>query len=167
MKTAIYPGSFDPVTYGHIDIIERASQIVDKLVIGVLFNSSKTALFSVEERVKMLKEVTKHLPNVEVTDFSGMLVDFAEANDARIIVRGLRAVSDFEYEKQWAQANRSLKPQLDTIFLVTNAQYSYISSSAVRELTRFKCDTSLFVPPFVEQMLLDKIKMEDAKNEQN
>lgn len=161
MKIAIYPGSFDPVTYGHIDIIKRAAVMVDKLVIGVLRNSSKSPLFSVEERVNMLKEVTKDIPNVEVTSFSGLLVDFADACNAKIIVRGLRAVSDFEYELQWAQTNRAVRPHLDTLFLVTNFEYSYLSSSAVRELTSYHGDVSLFVPPYVAQKLDEKLKLKE------
>lgn len=156
MRTAIYPGSFDPVTNGHIDIICRASKMVDKLVIGVLNNSSKSPLFSVEERVNMLKKVTEDVPNVEVRHFTGLLVDFAVSCDARIIVRGLRAVSDFEYELHWAQANRVVKPSLDTIFLVTNQEYSYLSSSTVRELARYHGDISQFVPQSVEKELLSK-----------
>lgn len=153
MRTAIYPGSFDPVTNGHIDIIRRASLLVDKLVIGVLNNSAKSPLFSVEERVNMLKKVTYNIPGVEVTYFSGMLVDFAESVNARIIVRGLRAESDFEYELQWAQTNRMLRPYLDTIFLVTNQNYSFLSSSTVRELAKYHSDVSQFVPPIVVQEL--------------
>ncbi len=161
MKTAIYPGSFDPVTYGHIDIIKRSSAMVDRLIIGVLCNSSKSPLFSVEERVNMLKEVTKDIPNVEVTSFAGLLVDFADAYDAKIIVRGLRAVSDFEYELHWAQTNRAVRPHLDTLFLVTNVEYSCISSSAVRELTKYHGDVSMFVPPYVGLKLDEKLKLKE------
>ena len=167
MRTAIYPGSFDPVTYGHIDIIKRSAKMVDKLIIGVLSNSSKTPLFSVEERVKMLKEVTKDIPNVEVTSFAGLLIDFADVCNAKIIVRGLRAVTDFEYELQWAQANRAVRPHLDTLFLVTNVEYSYLSSSAVRELARYHVDVSLFVPPYISQMLDEKLDSKENENEQN
>ena len=167
MRTAIYPGSFDPVTYGHIDIIKRSAKMVDKLIIGVLSNSSKTPLFSVEERVKMLKEVTKDIPNVEVTSFAGLLIDFADACNAKIIVRGLRAVTDFEYELQWAQANRAVRPHLDTLFLVTHVEYSYLSSSAVRELARYHGDVSLFVPPYISQMLDEKLDSKENENEQN
>ena len=156
MRRAIYPGSFDPVTNGHIDIISRAAQMVDELIIGVLNNSSKSPLFSVEERVNMLKEVTRDIPNVKVTGFTGMLIDFADSYDARIIVRGLREISDFEYEHHWAQTNRMLRPHLDTIFLVTSPEYANISSSAVRELTKYHCDVSKFVPPYVNQKLSEK-----------
>ena len=157
MRRAIYPGSFDPVTNGHIDIITRAAQMVDELIIGVLNNSSKSPLFSVDERVNMLKEVTKNISNVKVTGFTGMFIDFADSYDARIIVRGLREISDFEYEHQWAQTNRMLRPHLDTIFLVTSPEYSNISSSAVRELAKYRSDVSLFVPPYVNQKLSEKL----------
>ena len=123
MRTAIYPGSFDPVTYGHIDIIQRASAMVDKLIIGVLRNSTKTPLFSVEERVNMLREVTKGIDNVEICSFDGLLIDFARMIGARIIVRGLRAVTDFEYELQLAQTNKAVYPEIDTLFLVTRDVY--------------------------------------------
>ena len=127
MKTAIYPGSFDPVTLGHYDIIERSSQIFDRLIVGVLNNSAKSPLFSVEERVKMLKDVTKELPNVEIKSFDGLLIDFARENQAQVIVRGLRAVTDFEYELQMAQMNRVIAPEIDTLFLTTNLKYAYLS----------------------------------------
>ena len=161
MTKAIYPGSFDPVTLGHVDIIRRSTEIVDELIVAVLTNSAKNPLFSVEERVNMLKEVTKDIPNVEVTSFAGLLVDFADAHDAKIIVRGLRAVTDFEYELQWAQTNRAVRPHLDTLFLVTNVEYSYLSSSAVRELTKYHGDVSLFVPPYVEQKLNEKLEQKE------
>ena len=122
MKRAIYPGSFDPVTNGHVDIILRSSKIVDKLIVGVLNNSAKKSLFSVEERVSMLKELTKDLPNVEVTSFDGLLVDYMREIDASIIVRGLRAVTDFEYELQIAQTNHIENTDIETIFLTTNLQ---------------------------------------------
>ena len=153
MRRAIYPGSFDPVTNGHIDVISRAAKMVDELVIGVLNNSSKSPLFSVDERVKMIKEATSDIPNVRVTGFTGLLVDFADSYDAKIIVRGLREVTDFEYEHHWAQTNRMLRPHLDTIFLVTSPEYSNISSSAVRELARYNCDVSMFVPACVNKKL--------------
>lgn len=167
MVVAVYPGSFDPATYGHLDVIQRASVSFDKVIVGVLHNSAKSPLFSVEERVNMLKEVTKDIPNVEVTSFAGLLIDFADACNAKIIVRGLRAVTDFEYELQWAQANRAVRPHLDTLFLVTNVEYSYLSSSAVRELARYHGDVSLFVPPYVEQKLDEKLDSKENEHEQN
>ena len=167
MKKAIYPGSFDPVTLGHLDIIKRSAALVDHLIVGVLNNSTKTPLFSVDERVNMLKEVTKDIPNVEILSFSGLLVDFAREHNVQAIIRGLRAVTDFEYELQWAQANRAVRPHLDTLFLVTNVEYSYLSSSAVRELARYHGDVSLFVPPYISQMLDEKLDSKENENEQN
>ena len=157
MRTAIYPGSFDPVTYGHIDIIKRSAKMVDKLIIGVLSNSSKTPLFSVEERVNMLKEVTKDIPNVEVTSFAGLLIDFADACNAKIIVRGLRAVTDFEYELQMAQTNHKLAEDIETVFLTTSLEYSYLSSTIVKEVAAFGGDISQFVPEHVEKRIKSKI----------
>ncbi len=158
MRVAVYPGSFDPVTNGHIDIIRRAAKMVDKLIVGILINSSKTPLFSAEERVKMLEKVCHDIPNVEVRYFEGLLVDFVVECGATIVVRGLRAVTDFEYELQWAQSNRIVCPQMDTMFLVTNVQYSYLSSSVVREYASHKGDISEFVPEFVAKLMAEKFK---------
>lgn len=153
MKRAIYPGSFDPVTNGHVDIILRSSKIVDRLIVGVLNNSAKKTLFSVEERVSMLKELTKDLPNVEVTSFDGLLVDYMREIDASIIVRGLRAVTDFEYELQIAQTNHIENTDIETIFLTTNLQYSYLSSTIVKEFASYGGDISKFVPEqFVDRI---------------
>ena len=153
MKRAIYPGSFDPVTNGHVDIILRSSKIVDKLIVGVLNNSAKKSLFSVEERVSMLKELTKDLPNVDVTSFDGLLVDYMREIDASIIVRGLRAVTDFEYELQIAQTNHIENTDIETIFLTTNLQYSYLSSTIVKEFASYGGDISKFVPEqFVDRI---------------
>lgn len=153
MKRAIYPGSFDPVTNGHVDIILRSSKIVDRLIVGALNNSAKKSLFSVEERVSMLKELTKDLPNVEVTSFDGLLVDYMREIDASIIVRGLRAVTDFEYELQIAQTNHIENTDIETIFLTTNLQYSYLSSTIVKEFASYGGDISKFVPEqFVDRI---------------
>lgn len=153
MKRAIYPGSFDPVTNGHVDIILRSSKIVDRLIVGVLNNSAKKSLFSVEERVSMLKELTKDLPNVEVTSFDGLLADYMREIDASIIVRGLRAVTDFEYELQIAQTNHIENTDIETIFLTTNLQYSYLSSTIVKEFASYGGDISKFVPEqFVDRI---------------
>ncbi|MBE5971520.1 MAG: pantetheine-phosphate adenylyltransferase [Lachnoclostridium sp.] len=158
MKKAIYPGSFDPVTLGHIDVIERASKLFDHLIIAVLGNSAKTPLFSTEERVNMLKEVTKHIPNVEVQCFGGLTVDFAKANDAKAMVRGLRAVTDFEYELQIAQLNHVINPEIDTVFLTTDLKYAYLSSSSVKEVAAYGGDISQFVTPYVEAEVKKKFE---------
>lgn len=157
MVTAIYPGSFDPVTYGHLDIIERASKLVDRLIIGVLKNNTKTPLFSLDERVNMLKKVTGHLENVSVQSFEGLTVDFARETGASAIVRGLRAVTDFEYELQLAQTNRVLAPDIDTIFLTTNLKYSYLSSSIVKEIAGYGGGISEFLSPEVVKLVQEKI----------
>ena len=146
MKKAIYPGSFDPMTLGHLDIIERASNIVDELVVGVLNNSAKNSLFSLDERVSMIKEMTKDLPNVSVTSFDGLLVEHMKQIGATIIVRGLRAVTDFEYELQIAQTNHAVNPKIDTIFLTTSLQYAYLSSTITKEVASYGGDISKFVP---------------------
>ena len=146
MRIGIYPGSFDPVTQGHLDIILRASKLVDKLIIGVLVNGAKKPMFSMEERVELIQRVTGNLPNVEVEAFDGLLVDFAGQKGASVLVRGLRAVTDFEYELQIAQTNHKLNPLVDTIFLTTSVEYSYVSSSIVREIASYGGDISQFVP---------------------
>ena len=146
---AIYPGSFDPVTRGHMDIIERASKTVDHLIVGVLVNSAKSPLFTVEERVALLKQVTAQYPNVEIRSFEGLLVDFARASGAHILIRGLRAVTDFEYELQMSQTNTVLNENVDTIFFTTSLEYAYLSSSTVKEAAYFGADISKFVPPNV------------------
>lgn len=158
MTRAIYPGSFDPVTLGHLDIIKRASKIVDELIVSVLNNNSKSPLFSVEKRVKMLEEVVKDIPNVKVMSFEGLLVDFAKSVDAQIIVRGLRAVTDFEYELQMSQTNMVLDNNIDTIFFTTSLEYAYLSSSTVKEAAYFGADISRFVPEPVIKQVYDKLK---------
>ena len=157
MATAIYPGSFDPITYGHIDIIRRAAKTVDQLVIGVLNNTSKTPLFSSDERVEMIREAVRDIPNVSVEAFSGLSVDFAKKQGAVIIVRGLRAVTDFEYELQLSQTNRKIAPDIDTVFFTTSLQYAYLSSSIVKEVALFDGDISEFVPEFLVAKIKDKI----------
>ena len=134
MKSAIYPGSFDPVTYGHLDIIRRAASVFDELTVSVLNNTHKRSLFSVEERVKMLEEATKDIPNVKVDSFSGLLIDYAKSKDVHVSIRGLRAITDFEYELQIAQTNSKLSNgELDTMFFITGLEYAYLSSSGVKE----------------------------------
>jgi len=156
MKIGIYPGSFDPITFGHIDIIERAAKVVDELVIGVLNNSEKKPLFTAEERVSLIKEAVKHVPNVRVEAFDGLTVDFAMANNAKILVRGLRAVTDFEYELQIAQINHKICNELDTIFFTTSVEYSYLSSSVVKELAKYNRDVKSLVPEIVAEALQKK-----------
>ena len=146
MRRAIYPGSFDPLTLGHMDMIERSAKIVDELVIGVLNNSAKNSLFSLDERVSMIKEMTESMPNVTVASFDGLLVDYMKEINATIIVRGLRAVTDFEYELQIAQTNHVENPEVETIFLTTSLQYSYLSSTIVKEFASYGGDISKFVP---------------------
>lgn len=159
MIRAIYPGSFDPVTLGHLDIIRRASQTVGELIVGVLNNGGKTPLFSIDERVEMLKEVTKDIPNVKVMSFSGLLADFARHTDATLIVRGLRAISDFDYELQMAQTNRKLNPDVDTMFLTTSLEYAYLSSTTVKEVAFFGGDIQEFVP----QPVMARVKAKVAE----
>ena len=158
MRKAVYPGSFDPVTFGHLDIIERSARMSDHLIIGVLNNNSKTPLFSVEERVNMLKSLTRDLKNVEVTAFGGLLVDFVRANQADAVIRGLRAVTDFEYELQIAQTNRVIAPEVDTVFLTTNLKYSYLSSSIVKEIAAFGGEINAFVPEEVAERVMKKME---------
>ena len=158
MLRAIYPGSFDPVTNGHIDIIKRAAAISDELIIGVLQNKAKTPLFSVEERVIMLREVTKNLKNVKIMTFEGLLIDFAAQVDAKVIIRGLRAITDFEYELQMSQTNRKLNADIETLFLTTSLEYSFLSSTTVKEVASFGGDITQFVPEFVAEKITEKIK---------
>ena len=158
MLRAIYPGSFDPVTLGHLDIIKRSSSMVDELIVGVLNNKAKSPLFSVEERVKMLVEVTKELPNVKVIPFAGLLVDFARQTESKMIIRGLRAITDFEYELQMSQMNRKLEENVETVFLTTNLEYSYLSSSMVKEVAAFGGDISQLVPALVADEVNEKMK---------
>lgn len=146
MRVGVYPGSFDPVTLGHLDIIERGAKVVDKLVVGVLVNNQKQPMFTMEQRVELLKLACKHLPNVEVVPFSGLLVNFLKEQKATEVIRGLRAVTDFEYELQMAQANRAMYPEMETIFLTTHVEYSYISSTVVKDVLKHGGSVEKFVP---------------------
>jgi pantetheine-phosphate adenylyltransferase len=158
MRVAVYPGSFDPVTNGHLDVISRASTLFDKVIVGVLNNSIKSPLFSVEERVNILTKVTETIENVEVKAFSGLSINFVRECDANVIVRGLRAITDFDYELQMAQTNRVLASDIDTIFLTTCLEYAYLSSTTVKEVALLGGDISEFVPPYVESMISQKMK---------
>ena len=156
MKTAIYPGSFDPVTNGHLDIIKRSSRMFDKVIVAVLVNSAKTPLFTVEERVAMLRESCKNIPNVEIDSFNGLTVTFANQKGATVMVRGLRAVTDFENEIQLAHTNFAMMPEIETVFLATAIKWSYLSSTIVREAAHYRQDVSRFVPRNVERALIAK-----------
>lgn len=156
MIKAVYPGSFDPVTFGHLDIIKRAAKVVDELIIGVLVNKSKTPLFSMEERLNLLNEVTKEFENVKVMAFEGLTVEFAKKNDAKLIIRGLRAVTDFEYEMQLAQINHSVEDEIDTMFFTTSLEYAFLSSTLVKEVAYYGSDTTKYVPKVVSEALKEK-----------
>lgn len=156
MSVAVYPGSFDPVTLGHLDVIRRAARATDELIIGILRNTKKEPLFSLEERKSMIEECVKDIENVTVKVFDGMTVDFARENDAHIIVRGLRAVSDFEYEMQMAQTNHTIDPQVDTIFFTTSLEYAFLSSTIVKEVGFYGKDVSHYVPEPVVRKLREK-----------
>lgn len=153
---AVCPGSFDPVTYGHLDIIRRGAKVFDQVYVAVLNNSSKKPLFSVEERMELLKEVVKPFPNVTVESFNGLLVDYARSKNANTILRGLRAVSDFEYEMQITSMNRVLDENIETFFMMTNSQYAFLSSSIVKEVAKYNGNISELVPPIVEEALRKK-----------
>lgn len=153
MLRALYPGSFDPITNGHLDVVARAARLFDEVIVAVAHNEAKAALFSIEERVALLEASTRHLPNVKVTSFQGLLVEFARAQHARAVIRGLRAVSDFEFEFQMALMNRSLEPDLEALFLMPCEEYSYISSRMVKEVARLGGEVSRFVPRCVEEAL--------------
>lgn len=158
MRRAVYPGSFDPVTFGHLDIIERSAKMVDELVVGVLHNSAKNSLFSLEERVNMIREMTKDIPNVRVESFDGLLVDYMTQIGANIIIRGLRAVTDFEYELQLAQMNHVQNENIETVFLITGLKYSYLSSTIVKEIASYGGDISKFVPAELMDRIYAKYK---------
>jgi pantetheine-phosphate adenylyltransferase len=157
-KLAVYPGTFDPITFGHLDVIQRASELFDVVIVAVLENASKKPLFTKEERVEMIKESTQGLKNVEVDVFDGLLVEYAKQKGAIAIIRGLRAVSDFEYEFQMALMNRKISNGITTVFLMPHEKYTYLNSSIVRELARLHANVSDFVPPFVAQKLKEKFQ---------
>ncbi|MDS0524929.1 pantetheine-phosphate adenylyltransferase [Clostridium sp. SHJSY1] len=159
MKIAVYPGSFDPVTLGHLDIITRGAKAFDKVIVGVLVNVEKKGLFNIEERVELIKRVTKDLPNVEVVSFEGLLIDLMEKYNSRVILKGLRAFSDFEYEFQMALMNNKLNPEVETLFMMTSAQYSYVSSSAVKQVAKFGASLEGLVPKGIIPDLMRKINV--------
>lgn len=156
-KTVICPGSFDPVTLGHLDIIRRASKMFDRVIVAVLVNSAKSPSFSIEERIEFLKEVTQDIKNVEVTSFEGLLAEYCKERGVDAIVKGLRAVSDFEYEFQMAITNKKLNPELETIFLTTDSDSMYLSSSMVREVASMGGDISNFVPECIHDRIVERI----------
>lgn len=157
MRTAVYPGSFDPITNGHLDVIRRASKLYDRLIVGVLDNINKKPLFSALERKEMIDGEIKDLENVSCDVFSGLLVDFAKQNGASVIVKGLRTVADFEYEFQMALLNKALNPEYETVFMMTDSKYSYISSSMVKEVAKYKGELNGLIPPDVIKRIKDKI----------
>lgn len=159
MVKAVYPGSFDPITLGHLDIIKRAANVVDELIIGVLVNSKKTSpLFTMDERLEMIREEVAQFKNVRVESFDGMTIDFARQNGAKVIIRGLRAVTDFESEMALAQINHSLDESIDTMFFTTSLEYAFLSSTMVKEVASYKADISKFVSPMVEERIKEKYK---------
>jgi pantetheine-phosphate adenylyltransferase len=165
MLRALYPGSFDPITNGHLDVLARAARLFEEVIVAVAHNESKAALFSTEERVALLEASTRHLPNVKVTSFQGLLVEFARAQQAKAVIRGLRAVSDFEFEFQMALMNRSLEPELEALFLMPCEEYSYISSRMVKEVARLGGEVSRFVPRCVEEALARRFGSASARPE--
>lgn len=160
MRIAVYPGSFDPITNGHLDIINRAAKLYDKVIVGVLNNSSKNPMFSASERKAMIDEVIKDIPNVSCDTFSGLLVDFAKKNGATVIIKGLRTVADFEYEFQMALLNKALNPEYETMFMMTDSKYSYISSSMVKDVAKYNGELNGLVPPSVILEIKEKLQRE-------
>lgn len=159
MKHAVYPGSFDPITLGHMDVIERAAKMFDTITVAVLNNKAKSPLFSTEERVKILREATSHIKNVKIDSFSGLVIDYCREKGIHVVIRGLRAITDFEYELQMAQTNRKLShDEVDTVFLTTSLEYAYLSSSSVKEIASFNGDISQCVPDFLVERIYDKFR---------
>ena len=156
-KITVYPGTFDPVTYGHIDVVKRVAALYDKVYVAVAVSERKDTLFTVDERVAMLKEAVSKYDNVEVERFEGLVVDYALRKSAKVVIRGIRMISDFEYEFQMALTNRQLQPQVETVFMMPNAEYSYLSSRLIKEIASLGADVSKFVPPHVEKQLRGKI----------
>lgn len=156
MSIAVYPGSFDPITNGHLDVIKRTAAIFDKVVIGILVNQNKKALFSLEERTEMIRRVTADIPNIEVYPFSGLVVEFAKEHNVNVLIRGIRSTTDFEYELQMAQINHKIDGNIDTLFFATDPRYSFVSSSAVKELWSYRQDVREYVPEYVIQKLQEK-----------
>lgn len=163
MKRAVYPGSFDPITNGHLDIISRASRVFDEVVVGVLINPDKKGLFDIEERVSLIEKCISSFGNVKVQSFSGLLINFMKAVDAQVIVKGLRAVSDFEYEFQMALMNNKLDPKIETVFMMTNAKYSYLSSSSVKQVAMFGGCIKGLIPNEISSDIINKVNKERDK----
>ena len=158
MRVCIYPGSFDPITNGHLDIIDRASKIFDKLIVSVVKNPSKQPVFTLQERVELIKECVKDYKNIEVDSFTGLLTDYVKEKGAFTIVKGLRIVADFEYEFQMALLNKNINPEIETIFMMTNSKYSYISSTMIKEIAKLGANLDEFVPKIIKEKLLYKLR---------
>jgi pantetheine-phosphate adenylyltransferase len=165
-KVAIYPGSFDPITYGHIDIVERALEIFDKVILAIAHNAEKRSLFTVEERLEMVRKIFEHIPNVIVDSFKGLLVDYVAKTNAKVILRGLRATSDFEYEFHMASMNRSLNTHLDTLFMMTSKDYFFVSSRTIKEVASLGGGVEGLVPDLVVRRLKEKFKFPITKKKQ-
>ena len=163
VAVAVYPGSFDPVTLGHIDILERTSRVFDKIVVAVVHNVTKEALFTLDERVELIKNSVKHLPNIEVACFNGLLADFLKAKEATVIIRGLRSITDFEYESHMSMMNKTLLPEIDTVFIMSNPAYIFISSSGIKEAALLGGDVSGMVPAVVWKSMQEKLKLQPRK----